>query len=193
MQANSDLYRNDVNPRPGLQPYPALTEGTSTHLLGQHAVIPFADFSVFALLKSLGVEHDWLGDEAWPAWPFLLVVAVGFALWLALTHRRAPETLLAGLAAWIFLADLFLPAYRNSYNDVLILDVVAAGVVVVSRIPWAAWPCVVALPVGLLIYLFAPEQPALINLPTALFTIGAAMFVCFPPAGNPSKNSDVAC
>jgi hypothetical protein len=195
MQTNSDLYRNDVNPRPGPQHYPALTEGTSTHLLGQFAVIPFADFSAFALLKSFGVEQSWEGDRAWPEWPFLLVVAVGFGLWLALTFRRAPETLLPGLAAWMFLADLFLPAYRNSYNDVLILDVVAAGLVVAAlgKMPWVAWPCAMALPAGLLVYLFAPEQPALINLPTALFTLGAALFVCFPLPPIPSKNSGFAC
>jgi len=123
------------------------------------------------------VEQSWLGDEAWPAWPFLLAVAVGFGLWLALTFRGAPESLLAGLAAWIFLADLFLPAYRDSYNDVLILDVVAAGLVGATKIPWAVGPCAVALPFGLLVYLLAPEQVALINFPTALLSVSAVIFL----------------
>ena len=195
MQTNSGLYRNNVNPRPGELPWPGTLEGMDTRLMGKCAVIPYADFSAFALLKSLGVEHDWLGDQAWPAWPFLLVLMVGFALWQMLTFRRAPESLLAGLAAWIFLADLFLPAYRDSYNDVLILDVVAAGIAVAAmgKIPWAVWPCAIALPAGVLNYLIAPEQPVLINFPTALFTISAAMFVCFPPANIPSKNSGFAC
>jgi hypothetical protein len=177
MQINSELYRDGIDPRPGPQHYPAEIEGTSTRLLGKFAVIPYADFSAFALLKDLGVDHDWLGDEAWPVWPFALAVALGFALWLVLTFRRAPESLLAGLAAWIFLADLFLPAYRNSYNDVLMLDVVAAGVVLALRIPWAFWPGALALPVGLLVYLVAPEAPELINLPTALFAVAAVMFL----------------
>ena len=195
MQTNSDLYRNDINPRPGAQHYPAEIEGASTHLLGQFAVIPFADFSAFAFLKSVGIDHDWLGDEAWSAWPFLLAVAVGFALWLVLTYRRAPEALLAGLAAWMFLADLFLPAFRDSYNDVLILDVIAAGVAIAAagKIPWTIWPCAIALPAGLMNYLIAPEQPALINLPTAFLTLCAVLFVCFPPRLKPSKNSGVAC
>ena len=43
-------------------------------------------------------------------------------------------------------------------------------------IPWAVWPWAVALPFGLLVYLFAPEQVPLINFPTALLTMSAVMF-----------------
>jgi hypothetical protein len=195
MQMNSELYRNNVDPAPGPQTLPAQIEGTSTDLVGKFAVIPYADFSAFALLRWLGVEHNWLGNEAVPAWPLLLVAVAGFALWLVWTQRRALEALLAGLAAWMFLADLFLPAFRNTYNDVLILDVLAAGLVAArlgpsSKIPWAIWICMAALPVGWLVYGFVPEQfsvsflsdpaamqlaTAVINLPTALFTIAAVM------------------
>jgi Na+/proline symporter len=184
MQLNSDVYRDGNNPRPGKQHYPAEIEGMSTLLMGKFAVIPYADFSVFALLRAVGVDHDWLGNQAWPAWPIFLAYGVGFVVWLGLTWRRAAEGLLAGIAAWIFLADFFLPAYRNSYNDVLMLDVVAAGIAVAAgvtsagKIPWGIWPCAAALPVGVLVYLAAPEQVALINLPTALLTVGAVMFVC---------------
>lgn len=177
MEANSQLYRNDINPPPGPQRYPGELEGTPTRLLGAFAVIPYADFSAFAFLRWLGIAHDWLGDEAWPAWPLLLVGAAGFGLWLALTARRSAEGLLAGVAAWVFLADMFLPAYRNTYNDVLILDVIAAGLVVAGWIPWAAWLCAVALVLGVLVYLFAPEQVVLINLPTALLAVSAGMFL----------------
>ncbi len=177
MQTNSELYRNDVNPRPGQQRYPGELEGMDTRLMGKFAVIPYADFSAFALLRWLGVERNWLGDQAWPAWPLLLVVVVGFGLWLALTFRAPPENLLAGVAAWVFLADLFLPAYRDSYNDVLILDVVAAGLVVATKFPWTALPCVIALPFGLLIYLLTPEQVPLINFPSALFATSAVLFM----------------
>jgi hypothetical protein len=197
MQINSELYRNNVDPAPGPQTLPAQIEGTSTDLLGKFAVIPYADFSAFALLRWLGAEHNWLGSEAVPAWPLLLVVAAGFALWLAWTQRRPMDSLLAGLAAWMFLADLFLPAFRNNYNDVLILDVIAAGLIAArldgaGRIPWAVWVVMAALPVGWLVYGFVPEQfsvsflsdatamqlaTAVINLPTALFTIAAVMFL----------------
>jgi hypothetical protein len=177
MQVNSELYRNDINPRPGALHWPGTIEEMDTRLMGKFAVISYADFSAFAFLRWLGIEHEWLGDQAWPAWPLLLVVAVGFGLWLALTFRRAPETLLAGLAAWVFLADLFLPAYRNNYNDVLILDVAAAGIVVATKLPWAVWPIALSLPFGLLVYVLAPEQVAFINFPSALLAVSAVMFM----------------
>jgi hypothetical protein len=175
MEQNSEIYRNDVNPRPGAQHYPGVIEGTSTRLLAKYAVIPYADFSAFEWLRWLGVEREWLGDKAWPAWPLLLAFALAFGFWLLLTYRRAPEGLLPGLAAWVFLADLFLPAYRDSYNDVMILNVIAAGLVVGTKFPWAVLPCALALPFGILVYVFVPEQVAAINFPAALLTLSAAL------------------
>ncbi len=183
MQVNSHLYRNDINPRPGPQHYPGLIEGTGTDLLAAFAIIPYADASVFELLRWLRLERAWPGSEAVPAWPPLLAVGLAFAVWLWLTLRRAPESLLAGLAAWLFLADFFLPAFRNSYNDVLVLDLVIVALAArigpdrLAQVPWGLWPCVAALPVGWWIYVQAPERVSLINLPTALFVLGAAIFV----------------
>jgi hypothetical protein len=94
------------------------------------------------------------------------------------------EELLAGLAAWFFLADLCLPAYRNSYNDVLILNVVALGLVALARIPWAVWPCLLALPLGWGVYVVAPTEAWIINLPSFFFALGAILFLFF--AGRPA-------
>ena len=97
-----------------------------------------------------------------------------------------------GLAAWFFITDLFLPAYRDSYNDVLILNLVFAGFVAAKTFPWAAWPCVAALPIGLAIYLFSPELPWLINLPTLLFTVSAVLFIfLFAVTMSPQRKSIV--
>jgi hypothetical protein len=170
MQTHSELYRNGFNPRPGPQSYPARIEGVPTQILGNYVAIPYADFSTHALLR-------WLGFAPFPVLPLLLMVAAPFAFWLWLSRGLSAERLLPGLAAWFFLTDLFLPAYRDSYNDVLILDVVLLGFVVATKFPWAAWPCVIALPVGWVVYVFAPEQAWLINLPTALFTLGAVLVV----------------
>jgi hypothetical protein len=175
MRTHSELYRNDVDPRPGPQSYPPRIEGIPTDVLGNYVAIPYADFSAHALLRRLGFAP-------FPAWPMLLAVGAPFAFWLGLSRKEPVEGLLPGLAAWFFLADLFLPAYRDSYNDVLILDVVLLGIVTAQKFPsgkfpWAAWPCVLALPVGWGVYAFAPEQVALINLPTALFTLGAILFL----------------
>lgn len=170
MQTQSDLYRNGVDPAPGPQSYPPKIEGIPTDTLGNYVTIPYADFSVHALLRRLGFAP-------FPATPLLLAVAAPFAFWLWFSRGQPAERLLAGLAAWLFLADLFLPAYRNSYNDVLILNVVFLGVITGTRFPWAAWPCALALPLGWASYAFAPKQAWLINLPTALFTLGAILAV----------------
>ena len=173
MQTHSELYRNDIDPRPGPHKYPPLIEGTHTLILGHYAVIPYADFSAHALLRRFGFAP-------FPALPLLLAVAIPFAIWLGLSRGQPAERLLPGLAAWFFIADLFLPAYRDSYNDVLILNVVCLGFVTAKRFPWAAWPCVIALPVGWAVYALTLDQVWLINLPAALFTLGAILFLFLP-------------
>jgi len=173
MQTHSELYRNDFDPRPGPQSYPPRIEGVPTDILGNYVAIPYADFSVFALLR-------WLGFVPFPATPVLLAVAAPFGFWLWFSRGQPTEQLLPGLAAWLFLADLFLPAYRDSYNDVLILDVALLGFVTTTKFPWAAWPGAVALPLGWAVYAFAPEQAWLINLPTACFALSAMMFLSLP-------------
>jgi len=170
MQTHSELYRNDVDPRPGPQHYPAEIEGISTDILANYVSIPYADFSAHALLRRLGFAP-------FPALPVLLAVAVPFGFWLGLSRGQPAERLLPGLAAWCFLADLFLPAYRDSYNDVLILNVVLLGIVLAKKFPWAAWPCVLALPLGWAVYAFVPEQAWLIDLPALFLTLGAILFL----------------
>lgn len=172
MQTHSALYRNDIDPRPGPQHYPAAIEGTSTDVVGSYVAIPYADFSAHAFLR-------WLGLAPFPALPVLLAVVVPFAVWLWLSRAQSAERLLPGLAAWLFIVDLFLPAYRNSYNDVLMINVVALALVTAVKIPWAAWPCALALPVGWALYCFAPEQAWVINLPAFLFTLSAVLFLFF--------------
>jgi len=187
MQMHSELYRNGIDPRPGPLSYPATIEGIPTDILGHFVrTIPYADFSAHALLR-------WLGFAPFPALPPLFAVAVPFAFWLWFSREEPAERLLPGLAAWFFLADLFLPAYRDSYNDVLILDVVLAGLVTAKKFPWAAWPCVAALPLGWGVYAFAPEQAWLINLPTAFFTLGAILFLFLFNNRAGSRKVEAAC
>jgi hypothetical protein len=186
MGTHSELYRNGIDPRPGPQSYPPRIEGIPTDILGNYAVIPYADFSAHALLR-------WLGFAPFPALPPLFAVAVPFAFWLWFSREEPAERLLPGLAAWFFLADFFLPAYRDSYNDVLILDVVLAGLVTAKKFPWAAWPCAFALPVGWGVYAFAPEQAWLIDLPAAFFTLGAILFLFLFNNRAGSRKVEAAC
>ncbi len=173
MQTHSELYRNDFDPRPGPQRYPPTIEGIPTDTVGNYVAIPYADSSMHALLRGFGFAP-------FPAVPVLLAIAVPYLFWLGVAGKERAELLLPGLAAWLFLADFFLPAYRDSYNDVLVLDVVGLGLAASAKFPWAAWPCALALPVGWAIYAFAPEQAWLINLPTVLFLGGAILFLFSP-------------
>lgn len=165
MQTQSELYRTDFYPHYTLA-YPPRIEGAPTLVLGYYVPIAFADFSAHAFLR-------WLGCAPFPELPVLLAVVVPFGLWLWLARTLSPQKLLIGLAGWFFLIDLFLPSYRNSYNDVLIINIVALVLVTAPRISWAVWPCLVALPLGWAVYAFSPEPAWLINLPTFFLTLGA--------------------
>jgi hypothetical protein len=176
MQSQAAYYHTDPNP-PYQQAYPARIEGIPTReILAYFVPIPFADFSVDALLRGLGFA-------LFPDGLVLLLVMVPGGIWLWFSRRYPAERLLSRLAAWLFLVDLFLPAFRNSYNDVLILNVVAAGLIATERLPWGLWPCLLALPLGWGVYAFSPDQAWLINLPSLSFTLGALLFLFVPHRG----------
>ena len=169
MRTNAELNWTHFYPHYS-QGYPPRIEGVPTDILAHYVPIPFAEYSLPAL-------WTWLGFAPVPDAVFLLAAAAPFAFWVWYFRRLRTEDLLAGLAGWMFLVDLFLPAYRNNYNDVLALDFIAAGIVVSPRLPWAAWPCVLALPVGWAVYAWQPDQAWLINFPSALFTVAAIVAV----------------
>jgi hypothetical protein len=170
MTTHSALYRAGIDPAPPPESFPAQIEGISTDLLGNYVAIPYADFSIHALLRVIG----W---EPFPSWPPLLAALAAYGGWLAWSRGQPMYRLLLGVAIWLFLADFFLPAYRNNYNDVLILNVVALGLIVHPRLTWGVGLCLLALPVGWGIAIVAPMHDALINLPSALLTLGAILLL----------------
>lgn len=118
MKTWSEVYRNNEQPRPGARPFPATIEGMSLDLLGTYKVPQYADSSLFRLFRGWGSSP--LPDKV-----VLAMLVIPFAFW-AWRSRGAPDSsLMLGLAAWAFLSDAFLPAYRNPYNDVMALNVVA--------------------------------------------------------------------
>jgi hypothetical protein len=171
MGTNSSLYQNGIDPAPGTMRFPATIEGTSTDVLGNYVAIPYADFSAHGLLRLLGLEP-------FPAWPLLLAPVLGYGVWLWHCRAQPMERLLPGMAAWLFVVDFFLPAYRNNYNDVLIMNVVALGLLGTRKIPWNAWLCFLALPIGWGIYGLAPQVDWMIDLPS-LFYLAGAMVLLF--------------
>jgi hypothetical protein len=170
MDLHSFFYRNAIDPAPPHQTFPATIEGMPTDLLGNYAEIPYADFSLHGALARLG----W---EPFPAWPPLLLVTAAYLAWLAWSRRGAEARLLLGVAIWLFFADLCLPAYRNIYNDVQILNLVALGLIAAGRgpVPWGVRICFLALPVGWVIAGFAPRDDLLTDLPSLVLLAGAVL------------------
>jgi len=160
METWSQLYRDgNHNPRPPAQAFPAEIEGVLLDVLGHFGNIPFADTSIFALFRSFGINSV-------PALPAALFLAGVMSLWFWHSRNKSETSLLIGMAAWTFLIDLFLPAYRNSYTDVMILNLVALLIVYqrdsLTRMLLAAWP------LGWAVNAMLPGQKWIINLPTVI-------------------------
>jgi hypothetical protein len=179
MNTYSDIYRTDFDPH-SPQAFPPEIENIPLDTLASFTIISYADFSAHALLKAFGAEP-------FPALFVLAVAGVPYVLWLWFSRVAQAEGLLLGLAAWMFILDLFLPSYRNNYNDILMLNLFALGVIRSPRIPWGVWPCLVALPLGWFVYVAVPEAAAVINLPTICFTLGALLFLFARGATSPRE------
>jgi hypothetical protein len=187
MSAHSNLYRNDVHPPQGPPVFPPSIEGMPLAHIKGYAEIRYSDYSGNALLSHLHVAH-------FPPPALLFIGLALFGLWLWLARRWAIEQLLPGLAAWIFLIDFFLPAARFSYYDVLILNAVFVAIVGAGRIPWAAWPCMAALPLGWAVYALSPGRHFYIDQPEIFFTVGAILFLSYPwdPGNAPIRESRIS-
>jgi len=174
MQTNSEYYRHGFNPARGPQTFPPVIEGTPTKILSHFDPFGYSDFSAYALLHRVGLP---------PISTLPVLIGVLFGAWLVWGWWRCfpIESLLPGLCAWFFLADLFLPAIRYSYYDVLILNVVLAGIVTAKKFACPAWPCFLALPLGWGAYAWSPVPAPLLYLPALLFTLGAVGFLFYLP------------
>jgi len=169
---HSALYRSGIDPAPPPERFPPTIEGTPTDLVGAYLPIPYADFSLHALLRSIGLEP-------FPALPPLLVVVAAYGVWLGWSRGLAMERLLLGVAAWFFLVDLCLPAYRNTYNDVMVLNIVALGLITFRDMPWGVWVCLAALPVGWAVETFQPMDNVMVDAPTFFLTLGVGLLLCW--------------
>ncbi len=186
MQQHASYYLHWNYPRSGARPLPAMVEDISIYQLSFYVPIVFADGSIHALLRHFSLEPvSGAGIFLLAAIPF-----AGWCVW-ALRRRDTPRLLL-GLAAWMYLLDFFLPAYRNIYNDVLALNFLALGVLMTPRF----WPPYlstgVALVVGLYVYIASPEINWLIDLPAVLLALSAVLYLFAPPAGGPMLDTRAA-
>ena len=180
----SQLYRDaQHNPRPPAQAFPAEIEGVPIDVLGHFGDIPFADTSIFALFRSVGINSV-------PALPVGLALVGIIALWFWFSKSRPLATWLIGVAAWTFLVDLFLPAYRNSYTDVMILNLVP--LLILYQRDSLTLGLLVAWPLGWAIYAMLPGQKWIINLPTVVMIAVAFVALIKPFLSNSPPSTAVA-
>jgi hypothetical protein len=154
METWSKVYRTQSEPRPGARPMPPEVEGMPLRDLAAYKVVQHVDSSLYRLGRAFGFKNI-------PALAMLAALGLLFAAWLWPARRAGDEAFLLGLAAWSFLLDLFLPAFRYPYSDVMILNTlalipaiacarkaayglallaIALGICMVSILPPAPWP-----------------------------------------------------
>jgi hypothetical protein len=187
MQQQAYYYLNWINPPPGKYGYPALIENISVLKLAHFVPIVFADGSVHALLRAWGLEPvSGVGV-------FLLGV-LPFAVWCLWALRRQLDLprLLLGLAIWMYLLDFFLPAYRNTYNDVFALNILALGLLVTPRFWLPLIPAALAFVVDVYVYIASPEINWLIDLPGLLFGLSAVLYLFAPHGDGPMLDTRAA-
>ncbi len=173
----SRLYRENLNPRPGALPFPEFVEGMPVDVLGGFARLPFADSSVFYLARKAGIS------TTLPALPVLLLFLAAAGAWFWRARFAALPALLTGAAALAFGIDFFLPALRNNYNDVMILNAAALGGLMLSGgARRGAWGLALAgAAAGIAALAFTWRSPLAINLSTLLFSAAALLMLLLPP------------
>ena len=153
------MYRSGEQPRPGAREFPPAIEGMTLDHLASYQVPQYTDSSLFRLLR----------DAGWPQVPdkpVLATLVLLFAAWVWSNRKTPDAAFLLGLAAWAFLSDAFLPAYRNPYNDVMILNVVALIPILGSRLRLHRALVVASLALGILMVNILPPARWWIYLPT---------------------------
>ncbi|MDF1812859.1 MAG: glycosyltransferase 87 family protein [Verrucomicrobiales bacterium] len=120
MEAHSEIYLLQLKPtRVPNFTYPGTIEGIPIDTISGFARIPFADTSVYKMLSFQIPPRLVL-----ITWALFAGASLCYMIW-----KKAPGTLLwwAG-AAWILVGDFLLPAFRHTYNDILVIPLILFGI-----------------------------------------------------------------
>jgi hypothetical protein len=170
MHTNSNYYRQNNLPARPEQAFPETIEGVPLATMGRMVSFPYVDDSVYALARRFGFAAP-------PDLPVLLLFGAFFFAWLWWRWRASVESLLPGLAAWLFLSDFVLPTTRWAYYDVMILNVIIAQIAVAKKFPWGALPGLLGVIVTWSYPTFSTVPLALLFAPQVLFVISALLAV----------------
>lgn len=161
------LYATGAEVATVVQTSLASIEGVPLDFYTRQLPVSVADFSIFHFEKKVGLLL--------PLPVLLAILAVMFLIWLWLSRKRPFHQQLLGLAAWMYLSDLFLPAVRFTYHDVLILNVVGLGLIGSKKPTGLVCLCLLALPVGWYAALIQPPAYWVPNVATLCFVLGAVL------------------
>ena len=127
----STVYRSQTEPRPGQRAFPPQIDGVPTNDFLHLEVIQIVDSSWYRACRMWGWRE--ISDKA-----MLATLCLGFGAWLWVSRRTGDAAFMLGLAAWSFLADAFLPAYRYPYDDVMIINTIAL-IPAACRLRWTSY------------------------------------------------------
>jgi len=178
METWSEVYRTQTEPRPGARPMPPEVEGMPLQKLAAYKVVQHVDSSLYRL----GRAFDFMTI---PALAMLCALGALFAAWLWPARRAGDAVFLLGLAAWSYLLDLFLPAYRYPYSDVMILNTLALIPAIVSARKAAYGISVAAIALGVCMVSFLPPAPWPLYLPTVALVFLAMLMLKQSASKNP--------
>jgi hypothetical protein len=178
METWSEIYRTQTEPRPGARPMPPEVEGMPLQKLAAYKVVQHVDSSLYRL----GRAFDFMTI---PALAMLCALGALFAAWLWPARRAGDAVFLLGLAAWSYLLDLFLPAYRYPYSDVMILNTLALIPAIVSARKAAYGISVAAIALGVCMVSFLPPAPWPLYLPTVALVFLAMLMLKQSASKNP--------
>jgi hypothetical protein len=108
-----------------------------------------------------------------------MLAALGllFAVWLWPARRAGDEAFLLGLAAWSFLLDLFLPAFRFPYTDVMILNTLALIPAIAYGRKAAYGIALLSIVLGIWMVTILPPVPWPLYLPSVAMAILAMLLL----------------
>lgn len=186
METWSKVYRTQTEPRPGPRAMPPEVEGMPLGDLAAYKVVQHVDSSLFRLARACGIKSI-------PAIAMLAALGLLFAAWLWPARRVGDDAFLLGLAAWSFLLDAFLPAFRYPYSDVMILNTLALIPAMACARKAAYGLALLALALGVGMVSILPPAPWPLYLPTVAMAFLAILALQQSASACPLKPNPKPC